>query len=346
MNSSNKHMMGRMAREIAEIPEFARRQVRDALGQYVEEGRRLRSREPRVILTCARGSSDHAATYFKYLTETRIGIPVASVGPSVASIYGAPLVSRDSVCVAVSQSGASPDIVALQALARDGGARCVAVVNAQGSPMAQGAHVILPVLAGQELAVAATKSFVASLIALCGLHAGMKGDRDLLEAMKNLPDVLAGALRPDWSAASDAVAEASSVFVLGRGTGLAIALEAALKFKETCRLHAEAYSSAEARHGPLALAGRGLTVLAFVPGDRAARTVLQSAAEFEACGSRVFLAGGDETRSSLPVAQPAHPALLPISQIVSFYRFVESLASSLGENPSQPPHLAKVTRTV
>ena len=335
-----------MAQEISEIPEVVARQIREALDSYLEEGRRITRLEPHLILTCARGSSDHAATFFKYLTETRLGIPVASVGPSIASIYGAPLRSRDAVCVAVSQSGTSPDIVALQASARAGGAQCVAVVNERSSPMARGAHVVLPVLAGPELAVAATKSLVASLVALCGVHAGMAGDRDLLEAMRNLPEALAGALCRDWSAASDAVAGASSVFVLGRGTGLAVALESALKFKETCRLHAEAYSAAEARHGPLALAGRGLVVLTFVPGDQAAGSVLEAASEFEACGARVLLAGGGDVAMRLPVACPGHPALLPISQIVSFYRFVESLASSLGENPSQPPHLAKVTRTI
>ncbi len=336
---------GRMAAEIAEIPSAAERQISEGLPLYLEEGRRLKAMNPCVFVTCARGTSDHAATYFKYLTETRLGIPVASVGPSVASVYGAPLRVRDAVCVCVSQSGASPDIFALQAKAREQGARCVAVVNDRDSPVGRSAHATLPVLAGPELAVAATKSFVGSLIALCGLHAGMAGDSALEKAIRGLPAALEGALRRDWSSAYETIASASSLYVMSRGPGLAAALEAALKLKEACRRHAEAYSAAEALHGPLTLAGKGLTVLVFVPEDRSAASVLEAASAFESCGARVLLAGAGDAPGRLPTERPAHAALTPICQIASFYRFVEALAAALGENPSHPPHLEKVTRT-
>ena len=341
-----QHSPGPMAAEIAEIPAVVERQIARSLKHYVEEGRRLEALNPRTILTCARGSSDHAATYFKYLTETRLGIPVASVGPSVASVYETQLALRDALCVCVSQSGASPDIVALQALARAGGARCVAVVNETDSPVGRGAHATLPILAGPERAVAATKTFVGSLVALSGLHAGMAGDGSLLDALRRLPAALAEALTCDWSRASAPMAAASSLYVLSRGPGLTVALEAALKLKETCCMHAEALSAAEARHGPVALAGRGVTVLAFVPGDAADASVLEAASVFESCGATVLRAAAQDDPAWLPTVRPAHGTLSPISQITSFYRFVEALASDLGENPSRPPHLEKITRTV
>ena len=335
-----------MVAEIAEIPAVAERQIREGLTLYLAEGRRIAALNPNLVMTCARGTSDHAATYFKYLTETRLGIPVVSVGPSVASVYNAPLRVRDVVSLCVSQSGASPDIIALQTAVRARGARCVAVVNEPDSPAGRSATSILPVLAGSERAVAATKSFVCSLIALCGLHAGMASDHRLEAAIRGLPSVLARALDCNWSRARSPIVRATSLYVLGRGPGLAVALEAALKFKETCRIHAEACSAAEARHGPLALAGTGLAVLAFVPDDEAAASVLDAVSAFDACGATVLVAGGSGVPERLPTVHPGHAALVPICQIVSFYRFVEALASALGENPSQPPHLEKITRTV
>ena len=335
-----------MEAEISEIPLVAERQIAEGLARYLEEGRRLAALSPPFFLTCARGTSDHAATYFKYITETRLGIPVASVGPSVASIYHAPLRIRDTVCVCVSQSGASPDVVALQALAKQNGARCIAVVNDTESPVAVGSHVVLPVLAGPELAVAATKSFVGSLISLCGVHAGMAGDRDLEEAIRRLPECLSDALECDWTRALGTIGRANSLYVLGRGPGFAIALEAALKLKEACRLPAEAYSAAEALHGPLALAGSGVCVLAFVPGDQAKASVLDALSAFRTCGATVLSAGAGNNSAWLPTVRPPHVALTPICQIASFYRFVYALAADLGENPSQPPHLQKVTRTI
>lgn len=336
-----------MAREIAEIPAVAARQLDEGLAAYAAIGEVLRDRAPAFAATSARGTSDHAATYLKYLIELRLGLAVASIGPSVASIYGAPLRLANAVLFAVSQSGASPDLVALLEAGRKGGATTVALVNAEGSPAASVAGHVAPLLAGAEKAVAASKSYVASLVAAAAIVAAWSEDDELMRALRLLPDALADALRCDWSAADRAFLAAGSVYCLGRGPGLSVAAEAALKFKETCALHAEGFSSAEAMHGPLVLAGEGLKVLAFVPRDAARDGVLDTARRMTAAGADVWLADGAEAGPRvLPTAAAPHPALVAPVQAVSFYVFVERLSRLRGLDPDRPVHLKKVTETV
>ncbi|MCY3880041.1 MAG: SIS domain-containing protein [Rhodobacteraceae bacterium] len=336
-----------MALDIAEIPEVARHQISEGLDFYFEEGTRIAELAPPVIVTCARGTSHCAATYFKYLVETGLGLPVASIGPSISSVYGARMRLPGSVCITVSQSGASPDLVAMQACAIAGGAKSLAVVNQTESPVARDAERAIPILAGPERAVAATKTFIASLIALCGLYAGMSGSRELAESLQQLPDALAKTWDSDWSSAFDQFAGVGHLFVISRGVGLAIAQEAALKLKEMCGVHAEGISSAEILHGPVALADDGMPVLAFVPDDAGQRAVLESVQILEQGGASVICVGNGLERSPfLPVPQSSHPAFTPICQIACFYGFAEALAGRLGANPDTHHRLSKVTRTI
>ncbi len=335
-----------MAREITEIPAVVRRQIADGLAIYREEGERLHALDPRLVVTCARGTSDHAATFFKYLTEARLGVPVASIGPSVGSVYGARMRLAGAACLTISQSGGSPDLVTMQGAAREGGARTVAFLNVADSPVASGADAVLPMLAGPEKAVAATKSYVASLVALAAVHTGFAGDAALLAAIERLPESLEVALAQDWTEALVPVAMGTSLFTVSRGPGLSVAGEAALKFKETCRLHAEAYSAAEVRHGPIALARDRFAAIVFVPQDESRAGVLEAAAIMRGTGARVLMLDQEEQKSPwLATAKAPHPALAPICQAVSFYRFIERLSAQLGENPDAPLHLQKVTRT-
>ncbi len=340
-----------MAREIAEIPEVAARQVGEGLDGYREVGERLRRMEPRFLVTCARGSSDHAATYLKYLVETRIGIPVASMGPSVASVYAAPLALEGGVCVTISQSGKSPDLACFQDRARRSGAETLALTNTPDSPVGTGASELVPMLAGPETAVAATKTFVAALVAVAGIVAGWTRDRVLVKGLGALPESLARALACTWDEALSGLGGTASLYVIGRGPGLAAAAEAALKLKETCRLHAEAHSAAEVRHGPIALA-RGhprdrFAAIVFHARDRS-RASLETACEaLRASGAPVFAADFDaRIASRLPVVPAEHPLLDPLSQVTSFYRFVETLSVALGGDPDRPAHLEKVTETM
>ncbi len=335
-----------MAHEIAEIPTIVERQIADGLSVYREEGMRLRALEPRFVITCARGTSDHAATYFKYLLETGLGLPTVSIGPSVASVYRTRLSAEKAICLLVSQSGGSPDLLAFQRHAKEGGARTTALLNVTDSPVGHDADSVLPMLAGPEHAVAATKSYVASLVALAAVYGGMAGDEGLLAAVERLPEALAEALEFGWSEASMPLVRGASLFTVSRGPGLSIANEAALKFKETCRLHAEAYSAAEVRHGPIALARERFTALVFMPVDESRQSVLEAAAAMRSAGATVLVVDSMPQETGwLGSSRAPHPMLVPICQAVSFYRYVEELSALLGENPDAPPNLRKVTLT-
>lgn len=305
--------------------------------------RRLRASPPAAVVTCARGSSDHAATYAKYLIETMTGTPTASAALSIASLYDAPAVTGNRLCLAISQSGKSPDLLAAVEQQRDAGAFVVALVNAEGSPLAALADVVVPLSAGVERSVAATKSYIASLAAIAALVAAWSEDAALENALTALPGQLAEAFALDWSPAVGAFQGATNLFVLGRGYGLGVAQEAALKFKETSGLHAESFSSAEVRHGPMAIVGDAFHVLALGGTDRAAAGVRDVADEFRGRGATVLLA--DPAGGDLP-AIAAHPAIEPILLIQSFYRMASALALARGHNPDSPPHLNKVTETL
>lgn len=308
---------------------------------------RLRARAPRFIVTCARGSSDHAATFAKYLFETQLGLSTASASPSVSSVYAAPLQLRDALFVAISQSGKSPDLVRSAETARAAGAQVLAFVNTEDSPLATVAHDVIALHAGPERSVAATKSYLCTLSALLQLAAAWSGRRELGDALAGLPAVLARSWDNDWSALSDGLATAHNLFVLGRGLGLGAAQEAALKFKETSGLHAEAFSAAEVRHGPMALIGAGFPLLVFAQDDGTQESTLAAAAEFRARGAQVFVAApGDPAGSTLPLPERVHPACAPLLQVQSFYRACNALALRRGHDPDVPPHLQKVTETV
>ncbi|MDQ8756924.1 SIS domain-containing protein [Sphingosinicella sp. LHD-64] len=311
---------------------------RDAVAALAD---RLRDDPPRAVMTCARGSSDHAATFAKYLIETRLGIPTASAAPSVASVYGAPSAAEGMLCIAISQSGRSPDLIATVEAAKRGGALAVALVNDPGSPLAAAADHVLPLHAAPETSVAATKSFIASLAAVASLAAAWAGDESLDEALSATPNLLARAWDCDWAPLTDRLAGARGLYVIGRGLGLGVAQEAALKLKETCGLHAEAFSAAELRHGPMALVGPDLPLLVFRQSDETEESVDELICDVAARGAEVFVTGTD----ALPSVRH-DPVLEPMLQIQSFYRAAVTLSVRRGFDPDHPPHLAKVTETV
>jgi glucosamine--fructose-6-phosphate aminotransferase (isomerizing) len=336
-----------MFAEAAGSADAAERQ-RSCLADPLERlGRRLRELDPPFVITCARGSSDHAATFAKYLIETRIRTPVASFAPSTSSVYRTAWRKlKGALFLAISQSGQSPDLILSARAARDAGAFVVAIVNDPASPLAEVAELAIPIQAGSERSVAATKSYIASLLVLARLVAAWTEEDELADALNNAPQILRSAWALDWTPAVEPLSESSGLYVLGRGLSLGIAQEAALKLKETCGLHAEAYSAAEVKHGPMAIVGTGFPVLMLVPNDEAREAFEPLARDFIERGARVILAGTEEPGAlTLPVLPGLHPVLAPIASIQSFYRLAAELSLARGLHPDRPPHLSKVTET-
>ncbi|MGM8226689.1 SIS domain-containing protein [Cellvibrio sp. ARAG 10.3] len=306
---------------------------------------RLKAFAPRSIVTCARGSSDHAATYAKYLFETRLGLVTSSAAPSITSIYFAKQQLEGTLYIAISQSGKSPDLLASVEQAKAGGALTLALVNVEDSPLAQMADIVIPLRAGSEKSVAATKSYLATLGAIMHLVSEWGNDEELKAALKNLPQSLAQAWEKDWQSVVDGLKDARNLFVIGRGIGFGAAQEAALKLKETCGLHAEAFSAAEVKHGPMAIVGEGFPVLLFAQQDKTLAGMDSLVEDFRARNAKVFVAS-ESISGSLPVVAGAHPAIAPMLAVQSFYRMANALSIARGYNPDEPPHLRKVTETM
>lgn len=332
-----------MFAEAGAAADAVRRQARESQ-LYATVAAGLRALDPPLVLTCARGSSDHAATFAQYLIATHLGLPCYSHAPSLGSVLHA--TSRrlaGAVMILISQSGRSPDLLRAAGEARAAGVTLVGLVNDVESPLAAMVDLLIPVEAGVERSVAATKSVIATLAALVRLTAAWGGDAALDDALDRLPDQLDRAWQADWSTALAPLTVAEHLFVLGRDLTLGPAQEAALKFKETCGLHAEAFSLAEVAHGPMALVGRDVPVLAF-PSDAALATGAGALLDrFRARGALVMTAG-DGPGDTLPLAA-ADPATRPILLLQSFYRLAEAVARARGHDPDHPPSLAKVTET-
>lgn len=341
--------MSLMRREAGEAPAVVARLLGRDGERYAALGALLRQTPPRSILTLARGSSDHAAHYASYLLMARLGRLVTSLPMSLITLYGARLDVYGLLSLAFSQSGQSPDLVLPTQQFTARGACSVAFVNDAASPLAQAARWAFELHAGAEHSIAATKSFIAQMTAGARLVSAWQGDAPLAAALAALPAALrqAHAAGDAWcDVGVPALLNAERLYVIGRGTGLAVAMEAALKLKEVCGIQAEALSGAELRHGPLALVEPGYPVLLFAPRGPALGGLLALADDLRQRGAQVLLAGPPGAPGvALPLTATADADLDPITAIQSFYPLVEALARARGRDPDRPPHLAKVTKT-
>ncbi|WP_373717553.1 SIS domain-containing protein [Roseateles sp.] len=343
-------MSSLMLEEALSAPDVVARQLAADPLSYARLGQSLQDQPPTSVLTIARGSSDHAAHYLAYLVMARLGRLVTSLPMSLITLYQSRIHCEGLLSLAFSQSGQSPDLIAPTQFFREGGARTVAFVNAGGSPLAAAAEHVFELHAGPEKSVAATKSYIAQLVAGARVVAAWQQDDALRAALNVLPAALQQASQLDWSPALPVLQGAERLFVLGRGTGLAVAMEAALKLKETCGIQAEAFSGAEVKHGPMALVRDGYPLLVFAPRGPAQAGLLAIAAEMSTRGGRVLLAApigtpAPEGVQMLPLATTGNEDLDPIALVQSFYPMVEALARARGFNPDVPPNLAKVTKT-
>lgn len=337
----------RMAAEIREAAAAVESQAEALAAPIKELVRRLLARPPRVVVSCARGSSAHAATFGKHLIERDLRLPVAAAAPNIATVYRRSLRLDGQLLLTISQSGGSDDLVEQARSAKAAGALTAALVNVTDSPLARVCDIVLPLGAGPELSVAATKSFVTSCAALMRLVAAWTGDTALDDAVRRLPPRLAAAAELDWSAPLGVLADTASLIAIGRGPTLAIAREAALKLKETCNLHAEAFSGAEVLHGPVALVSTRYPILMFMPGDEAQPGMAELATKLRGKGAALFVTEpGPAAPGRLPALPPDHPDADALCQVTSFYAMAVRLAQTLGTDVDAPRHLQKVTRTL
>lgn len=335
--------------ELEEAPQVVERLLRENRKEVEGLAAFLKRRPPALVLTVARGSSDHAALLAKYLLEARLLWPTLSFAPSVLTLYRArPRLPHPALLLAFSQSGESPDVVETVRAFREAGVLTVAFVNREESPLAQAAEVLLPLHAGEEKAVAASKSFLAMLAAFAQLFAHLLEEGRLREALPLLPEALSRALEVEGSL--EYLEDAEGLFALGRGFAYPVALEAALKLKEVAALHAEGLSLAEFLHGPQALLEEGFPVLALVQKDEAFEGALSALEGLKAKGAHLLVLSAEpdalalaHSPLKLPLALP--PELNPLLLAQAFYPLAEALARARGGDPDRPRHLSKVTRT-
>jgi len=340
-------MTSKMFQESSSTPSVIADQLSQDEECYRELGAYARDSKPAFVATIARGSSSYACNYGAYMITARLGVPVITLPPSIVTLYQAPLKMQNSLALGVSQSGKSPDIVTVLEACSKAGAKTAAFVNVEDSPLAKLADIFCPLRSGPELSVAATKTFIASMSALARFVGHWNQDQALLDGLKSLPDVLEKAQNVDLSPIVELFQDKDCALILGRGSSWSIALEAALKLKETCSLQAEAFSVAEVKHGPRALVCSGYPILIFAPRGQAQKDIALTAEEMREFGASVFLISTSEVNGAdLVLPEAADPWLDPLVMIQAFQLAVEQLARKRGMNPDQPPHLDKVTLTL
>lgn len=346
MNESRSGAL--MAEEIGEQPSVLARLLSQGRVDVATAAALIADRQPRFVTLVARGTSDHAALYAKYLIEIGLGLPCGLASPSTVGLFHAPLRhASDVLVVAVSQSGHSPDLVSYVEAWRAAGATAVAVVNDPRSPLAEASDACIDVRAGTERAVAATKTFTAELLALWMLVSAWAGRP--LDSAAALPGLVSNLAASPGSIADIAgrYRFADRVIVTGRGYAYPVAREAALKMMETSYLAAHAFSGADLLHGPIAMVDPATPVLVVAPAGVGADSLRPTVVELrERSIDVVAVGGGLADVASVTVDLPALPEeLAPIAAAIPLQWLAWQLAVDRGSDPDRPRLLRKVTRT-
>ncbi len=327
-----------MEQEAKQAPSVIKQQITANQALMERIGEKLRLISPKLVMIIGRGSSDHAGVFGKYLIEIEAGVPVCAAAPSVASVYGKTLDLNGALVIVISQSGRSPDIIAQAKMAKAAGGYCIALVNDETSPLTDIVDDFVPLKAGEEVSVAATKSYLATLSALLQLTAYWSQSTGLIEALDTLPSALQAMVESEAQLTPESLENVKSMVVLGRGLGYAVTKEMALKLKEVSSIHAEAFSSAEFLHGPVTLVEQGLAILDCAVNDESAKAHQEQIDE-------VAERGADLVHLK-QLDQDIHPRLAPLVVLQRFYLDVAKVAVSKGFNPDEPKGLKKVTRTI
>ncbi|WNC71060.1 SIS domain-containing protein [Thalassotalea psychrophila] len=327
-----------MEQEAKQTPQVIAQQIKLNAAVAEKIGNKLSNFDPKMVMIIGRGSSDHAGVFGKYLIEIEAGIPTFAAAPSVASVYGKTLKLANAFVIVISQSGRSPDILSQAKMAKDAGAYVVALVNDETSPLAELVDDVLPLRAGPENSVAATKSYLATLSGLLQLTAYWSKNNELISALDSLPGALSKAIDAPAQLTIDGLGDTRNLVVLGRGLGYAVSKEIALKLKEVCSIHAEAFSSAEFLHGPVTLVAQKLTILDCHVNDESDQSHKEQIAEVKSRGADLI--------HLQQIVNDVHPRLAPLLVLQRFYLDVEKVALAKGFNPDEPQGLKKVTRTL
>jgi glucosamine--fructose-6-phosphate aminotransferase (isomerizing) len=339
--------------EIAEQPEVAARFLTAQAEPIDAIAASLRARPVRRVVVAARGTSDHAALYAQYVLGIRHRLSVGLGTPSIVSLYGVVPDLEDALVIGISQSGASPDIVAVIAAARAQGAPTVAITNEPASALAVAAERTIDLGAGPEGAIAATKTYTTELLAIALLSAALNSDPADRAALAAIPDTIARALalEPEIERICAEQAGSARALVIARGYEYATAREWALKLKELARVFADPYSSADFQHGPLALVEPGVPVLSVVRGGAPEADLVALLRRLREDLDAELMVMSDRPEAlalaTWPVALPqGTPEWLgPIVSIVPGQLHAVHLARARGLDPERPRNLCKVTRT-
>ncbi|MGZ3694097.1 MAG: SIS domain-containing protein [Bdellovibrionota bacterium] len=339
--------MSQMLDEVQDAPNKVRAALKADEETYAKLGERLRELNPALVATIARGSSDHAAAYAAYLFPLCTGRVVASIPPSVVTVLRSPLNLEGQFALAISQGGGSPDIIQTLDCVRRSGALTAALVNSETSELARTAEILLPQHAGVEKSIAATKSVICTLTGIARIAAAWSGDQALQGGLQTLPGTLERAFEAGMRADAGILAGISNVYVLSRGLGMAAALEIALKLKETCGVHAEAFSAAEVRHGPREIVDkRFLIIVLALPGSGQEDT-LAVARELKAQGAGVLLVAPAAVGGAFVLPELTDSRLSTIVALELIYPWIARAAKALGRDPDRPKTLTeKVIKTV
>jgi len=339
----------KMLAEIREQPEVLERILDEGWGEILSATRVLRHSDLRSVMIAARGTSDNAALYAKYLLEVLLGVPAALASPSTFTLYESKMNLDGVLVVGISQSGESQDV--LETIRRSGelGANTLTVTNKVESAMAKVAQHHLFLRAGREESVAATKTYTAELMTLYLLVSALKGEESPGDEVRRLPGLLRQVLESEWEG-TERYRYADYMVVTSRGYNLATAEEAALKLMETTYLVAHAFSAADLRHGPMAMIGRDFPVLAIAPSGRAqpgmevlVENLRDRGAELILVSDGKTMLGNASARFQMP--ELPHEELSPMACAIPIQLLAENLARLKGLNPDSPRGLSKVTET-
>jgi glucosamine--fructose-6-phosphate aminotransferase (isomerizing) len=342
-----------MRSELGESPDVVATLLDRASGPIEDVARLVRERDVELVLIAARGTSDHAAVYAQYVLGARNGLPVALAAPSLTSVYGRPPRVHNALVIGISQSGRSPDVVAVLDDARRQGAVTVALTNDPASELAGAADHLVELDAGPERAVAATKTYVAEVALLAMLSAAISGDGASMTELRELPAVMRAALAPEVEDAVEAIttrwATVDRCAVLARGFQYATAREWALKLKELAYVLADPYSGANFEHGPIALVEPGFPVMAVATAGPLLADMHALAGRLRAARARLLVLSDDPALRGLgdgiPVPAGVPEWLSPIVTILPAQLFAYHLARARGLDTEAPRTISKVTLT-